>query len=222
MSTYPTLRTIVDIIKPVRYLEVGVATGSNLSAVSASYKAGIDPRPMVPNNFPHKIYCGPSDEVFGSDEFKECEKSGFDLIFIDGLHEARQVIRDIVNSLRFLRNGGIIVCHDVYPYNRLMLPGYERLIDTKNIPTFIDFPWCGDVWKVPFILHNLEMRVNYFIVTEFPGYLCLWPSIAKLNYLEMPKTIEEAEQILKHGDRLVNTNNKIGNRLNHPSLTRAP
>ena len=37
----------------------------------------------------------------------------FDIIFVDGLHEKQQVKKDILNSIKFLKDGGTIICHDV-------------------------------------------------------------------------------------------------------------
>src|SRR5690606_38854813 len=39
----------------------------------------------------------------------------FDVIFIDGLHLAEQVERDIINALKFIKNKGFIVLHDCNP-----------------------------------------------------------------------------------------------------------
>ena len=42
--------------------------------------------------------------------FKDNEK--FDIIFIDGLHTFEQTIKDIDNSIKFLRDKGVILIHD--------------------------------------------------------------------------------------------------------------
>ena len=39
----------------------------------------------------------------------------FDVIFIEGLHLAEQVDRDISNALRYLKDDGFIVLHDCNP-----------------------------------------------------------------------------------------------------------
>ena len=39
----------------------------------------------------------------------------FDVIFIDGLHLADQVERDIDNALKFIKEDGFIILHDVNP-----------------------------------------------------------------------------------------------------------
>lgn len=59
----------------------------------------------------------------------------WDIIFIDGLHEAEQVYKDIQNSLRHLNPGGTIVLHDANP------PKYE------HTTTGVDGCWTGDTYK---------------------------------------------------------------------------
>ena len=60
----------------------------------------------------------------------------FDCIFIDGLHEYKQVRKDILNSLKFLNKGGIILLHDCLPNNY-----FEQAVPRCQ------WTWNGDVWK---------------------------------------------------------------------------
>lgn len=108
-----------------KYLEVGVQSGTCFVAINAEYKVGVDPDPTSQAT----IHL-PSDEFFQ----KNTEK--FDLIFIDGLHVADQVYRDIVNALECLNEGGTILCHD-------MLPSTE---ERQAVPR-IQQIWNGDCWK---------------------------------------------------------------------------
>ena len=87
------------------YLEIGVKhVGKNFSKIECENKVGIDPN-------------GSTDYTMTSDEFfeKETKNKKWDIIFIDGLHEAGQVKIDILNSLEHLNDNGTIVCHDVSP-----------------------------------------------------------------------------------------------------------
>ena len=66
----------------------------------------------------------------------------FDVIFIDGLHLAEQVERDISNSLKFLKDDGFIVMHDCNPpseYHASENYSY-RLSPAKDY-------WNGTTWK---------------------------------------------------------------------------
>lgn len=49
-----------------------------------------------------------------SDHFFHDNKEFFDVIYIDGWHGATQVTKDITNSWKFLRIGGVIICDDYF------------------------------------------------------------------------------------------------------------
>ena len=71
-----------------------------------------------------------------SDDFFEENNFKFDCIFIDGLHTYEQAIKDILNSIKFLNNNGIIILHDCLPlkiWNQIVPQMYGH--------------WNGDVWK---------------------------------------------------------------------------
>lgn len=98
---------LADINQYQNYLEIGVQDYySNCDKIRVPNKVAIDPDPRNKCDFK-----GTSDEYFAqlSKDVK------FDLIFIDGLHEQEQVLRDINNSLKHLTPSGTIVVHDCLP-----------------------------------------------------------------------------------------------------------
>lgn len=111
--------------------------GVNFINVNCERKVGIDPLQIMggPNCIPMLMT---SDEYF--DELPDDVK--FDAIFIDGLHEAYQCERDIVNAWKHLKPGGCIVIHDINPTNEQM----QRVPrETRQ--------WTGDVWRCWMGLH---------------------------------------------------------------------
>ena len=62
-----------------------------------------------------------------SDEFFINNKKKYDVIYIDGWHEAPQVYKDICNSWNCLNEGGIVICDDFF---------YGDIINNKdnNLP----------------------------------------------------------------------------------------
>ena len=81
------------------YLEVGVSKKRTSDAVKGvARKVGVDPSPR----------CG-ATYTMTSDEFFAKTGDTFDLISIEGSHHAEQVYRDVLNSLRILREGGVNV-----------------------------------------------------------------------------------------------------------------
>jgi len=110
------------------YLEIGVRDRrQNFDKVNApGIKHGVDPDPQRPIS--HKLT---SDAFFAqTDQF-------YDLVFIDGLHIADQVERDILNSLARLNPGGAVILHDVNP---MTADAQTDDYDGKK-------HWNGTVWK---------------------------------------------------------------------------
>jgi hypothetical protein len=106
------------------YLEVGVRHGENFHLVECADKVAVDPN-----------HDSAATAVMTSDAFFAANARMFDIIFLDGLHLAVQVHKDIVNALRFLNDGGVIVCHDMNPLRR----------KDQVVPRAQDF-WNGDCW----------------------------------------------------------------------------
>jgi hypothetical protein len=72
-----------------------------------------------------------------SNEFFKKKRNKFDIIFIDGLHQEKQVDKDIKNALSRLHDGGMVVLHDTMP----------KVEDVQtNTPT-AGAPWMGDCYR---------------------------------------------------------------------------
>lgn len=107
------------------YLEIGTRNCKNFNAIQVAHKVGVDPDLTSPCSV-HKT----------SDEFFKDNQEAFDLIFIDGLHHADQVKRDIVHSWTRLKSKGVMIIHDVNPTDEK----YTHVPRDSKI-------WNGDVWK---------------------------------------------------------------------------
>ena len=120
------LYIVQDIIQKKKYksyLEIGCFDDELFNHVNCENKVGVDP---VSGGTIRKT----------SDQFFENNKVYFDCIFIDGLHKYNQVKKDILNSLKFLNKGGIILLHDCLP-NNFYAQATPRC----------QWEWNGDVWK---------------------------------------------------------------------------
>lgn len=78
------------------YLEVGVRSGITFRSVSCAHKESVDPN--KDDLFPELTHHMTSDEAFA--HFRAAGKECFDLIFIDGLHEADQVFWRCMHASR--------------------------------------------------------------------------------------------------------------------------
>lgn len=125
------------------YLEIGVRNPAvNFDKILGDIKYSVDPGiEFKENPVDFKLT---SDDFFDSMRKSECLDSStlFDIIFIDGLHLADQVDRDIFNSLEFLKEDGFIVLHDCNPpseWHARETHKYEISPAMQN--------WNGTTWK---------------------------------------------------------------------------
>lgn len=125
------------------FLEIGLDSGICRDKVNATHKVSVDPDERT-NNPTHLMT---SDEFFAQNEEK------FDLVFVDGLHHADQVLRDIENALEFLNEGGVVVCHDMLPTMEIV-----QRVPRENAV------WTGDCWKAWAKLRGTRKDLSMYIV----------------------------------------------------------
>ncbi|WP_271855515.1 class I SAM-dependent methyltransferase [Patiriisocius marinus] len=147
IKRYDVINFVIgNLNRDVTYLEIGVRIPEeNFDKINAATKFSVDPGVENIEN--------PVDFKVTSDDFFNGLKKGkfldknilFDVIFIDGLHLAEQVERDIENALQYIKEDGYIILHDCNPptqfhagedYNYRLSPsgGY----------------WNGTTWKAFF------------------------------------------------------------------------
>lgn len=124
----------------IKYLEIGCDDNNCFDNVNLplAQKIGVDP------------IKGGTHRMTSDNFFKSC-KEKFDIIFIDGLHMYLQVQRDIINSLYFLKDDGVIIIHDMLP----------KRWEMECVPRIYKL-WNGDVWKIGVELANsnsIELKI---------------------------------------------------------------
>ena len=92
------------------YLELGVSIGESWKLISCENKIGVDNNINVANEFDGVIHATTDDYFLNN-------KDKFDLIYIDALHEKNQVYKDFKNSFNILNDSGVIIFHDVNPFD---------------------------------------------------------------------------------------------------------
>lgn len=150
---YGLLRRAHEIVKPARYLEIGVHEGHSLSFVRPGTRVvGVDPEPKVdtpPDNT--VIVPATSDAFFADPELVGLLGGPIDLAFVDGLHLHEQTLRDVANVERHSHPDGIIMIHDCLPI--------DARTAARDRTTVV---WSGDVWKVVVALrrHRPDLTVT--------------------------------------------------------------
>ena len=170
------------------YLEIGVRWGDSLAMAKPGCMAvGVDPNFDLQHNLPSKpkLFSMTSDDFFFqcSDEYK----ASFELIFLDGLHVARQTAKDIWHSLEVLKPGGEILVHDVLPVSM-----------TVAQPETKSHFWTGDVWQSAYAFCKKEYPLKWEFIDAFPsGLLRLYdidPTFRPPR-AEIMKSVQEASQM---------------------------
>lgn len=123
------------------YLEIGYGNGTNYDLIYCENKVAVDPNTTASGKDIFKLK---------SDTFFDSQESEYDVIFIDGLHHADQVRKDIINAMKC--NAKAIIIHDTIPHSKEM---QEAPRNTKV--------WTGDCWRA--VVGFIESYPDVGVVT---------------------------------------------------------
>jgi len=142
------LNTLVEKYSYTSYLEIGQGLRTaNFDWIRCRIKIGVDPARGL--NAAYQMT---------SDDFFKINNDTFDLIFIDGLHQADQVEKDILNALKVLNPNGTILVHDCNPTTR------EMQLVTRGQGL-----WTGDVWKAWVKLRATRPDLKMYVIDAGSG-----------------------------------------------------
>jgi hypothetical protein len=159
------------------YLEIGVSRGRVFRRITADKKIAVDPafklsarsRRLADAKAGATHYFETTSDAFFADEAALLEQYGVDVALIDGLHTYKQVLRDVENTLRYLRDDGVIFLHDCNPANASIACPATSYADFRAQHRLRDLLWArrplwsGDVWKAIVELrstrHDLRIAV---------------------------------------------------------------
>lgn len=137
--------------RPASYLEIGLSAGATFTRLVpyCGRLRGVDPVLPPLQNLDSRctLYPLTSDEYFLRHPGEK-----YDLVFIDGCHEHRQVLRDVRHSLACLNPNGVIMAHDMFPPSR-------ELTDPGG---------CGDAYKAAIELRQ-DRTLEVFTIPVMYG-----------------------------------------------------
>jgi hypothetical protein len=156
----PSRTTIINYLlslskNKTNYLEIGVRNPNhNFNHIKADNKYSVDPGVEFKEN--------PVDFKMTSDVFFDNLNQEkilipgikFDVIFIDGLHLAEQVDKDIINSLHYIKDDGFIVLHDCNPPTE-----WHAREEFRYTGSPAGGHWNGTTWKA-FFKWRFEPLIN--------------------------------------------------------------
>lgn len=166
MNRYKVVRQALDGREKPVYLEIGVSRGTTFRRIAADEKIAVDPafmlsarsRSLADDKARATHYFETTSDAFFANETALLEQRGIDVALIDGLHTYGQVVRDVENTLHYLRDDGIIVLHDCNPAHISTAYPATSFTDfrAENPWWSVFLGWSGDVWKA--IVHLRSAR----------------------------------------------------------------
>ena len=149
MKRWDIMNLIINKFNYQTYLEIGVHAGITFGAVQAKTKHGVDP----------DLKSAATHKIASDDFFKQLgPKDKYDIIFIDGLHEKTQVLRDFDNSLKHLSENGTIIFHDCNPLLKI----------NGTFPQAVK-RWNGTVWEAVIVLRQSRPDLSFFTINADQG-----------------------------------------------------
>ena len=133
------------------YVEIGVRDGACVRQIRATCKYAIDPAPVgreaieADGTRLFEMTSGAFFEEVADELFRD---RAVHVALVDGLHEFRQALQDVLNLERFMHPEGILFIHDCNPPTR-------RHAEDPN------GPWNGDVWKVAYYLTHHRQDLHF-------------------------------------------------------------
>lgn len=186
------------------YLEIGVEYGNTFCKVVCENKTGVDPSHKINANQPeyYQMQTMTSDEYFSqcavftriltqshSNHHFQPKRMfrQFDVVFIDGMHHAENVVRDLNGALEYANENVTVYIDDVLPLNRdeqEKIPRQHKF--EEGILKYVT-PWTGDVWKVVYYL--LQFHASQFQHTLFhhPNYR----GVLQMHHIDITLRIPE-------------------------------
>lgn len=190
-----------------RYLEVGVANGETFHAVNAVTKVAVDPRfrfSMAERQSDAEYHEVTSDDYFGSIVDR---RDRFHVIYLDGLHTAEQTLRDFINAISYLAEGGMIVIDDVCPPTQLSaIPDRRTFFKVREFIGSDKQTWMGDVFKIVYFIDTFCQQFSYRVIAENHGQAVVWPSrrkhtrhrsVTEVGGLTFENMVVDADPVLK-------------------------
>lgn len=150
-------------LKPDVYFEIGTESGASLGfahctsiAVDPVFRLDTD----VAKNKPElHLYQGTSDDFFASGMLDRLGLK-IDFAFLDGMHLFEFLLRDFMNTEKYMSPDGVMTIHDCVPYNALVA---EREWDKDKTSS-----WTGDVWKLLPVLREYRPDLSVEVLDLAP------------------------------------------------------
>ena len=169
------IQRLINATKAKNYLEIGVNNGKCFLRIKARHKIAVDPAFKIPVGRKLKYFFknpwNVNNNYFEktSDDFFQHERQTLastkpEIVFVDGLHTYEQSLRDVLNSLAVLQDGGIVLMHDCNPITATAAFPASSIDDAKRRLNDYKGVWNGDVWKAIVHMRSLHPDLEVFVL----------------------------------------------------------
>lgn len=166
MYRYEIINKFIEKFDFKDYLEIGVFKGECIREIKCDNKDGVDPGV-------EKVLIEEVNYPMDSNQFFKQNQKKYDIVFIDGLHHSEQVDLDIVNSLKWTNENGIIVLHDCNPPT----PNHAAVPQIQET-------WNGDVYKSVLKFQRDNVKHNYYTIDTDWGVGVIVKNKPPMNKME--------------------------------------
>lgn len=178
-------------LTPKTYFEIGVNKGHTLE-LSNCDSIGVDPdfliddpaiiRKILKNKRSFFFSLG-SDDFFESYDPEILLGKKIDFAFLDGMHRSEYLLRDFLNTEKFVKKNSIIALHDCLPLDVGMA---DRVQGGVISPVSHRAGWwAGDVWRAALALKRYRPEIKILALDAPPTGLILCTNLDPENrYLE--------------------------------------
>lgn len=154
------------------YVEIGVSRGSAFRRITAQEKIAVDPEFKLSARARRRAdakarvthYFEMTSDAFFAEQATLLKDRGIDVALIDGLHTYGQVVADIENTLRYLRDDGVIFLHDCNPTRASVACPADSYADFRARNRWWEIDWSGDVWKAIVYLRSTRQDLQVAVL----------------------------------------------------------
>lgn len=188
------IQAVLNLYERPSYLEIGICDGTTFNAVNAARKVAVDIKFLLDLQAARAAVEGLDvhfHELSSDDYFARIAGNDlFDVIFIDGLHTFDQTLRDLLNAIGHLREGGVIVIDDVLPPSyAASLPSFAESIAFAEARGIKSRDWMGDVYRLVFFIRDFLPAYSFATLVENHGQTVLWRQTRSVD--REPRTMDE-------------------------------
>lgn len=178
------------------YLEIGVFKGKTFNALDFPHQVGVDPTfGFDTAEFQRdgvEFVAKTSDNFFVTRD----RSRAFDIVFLDGLHNFQQTLRDFCNSLTCAHPRTVWLIDDVLPsdvYSSLPVSsdarGFRRRAGGNSAA------WHGDVYKLIFMIHDFFPTLSYVCISTSGNPQAIVWQTPRAQFAPVLGTVEAIERL---------------------------